>query len=166
MKKTAGFFLFIFLLISLAVSAQAKTKDFDAKGEVVDVDPLYGRITVAHGVIPGFAGDGKTEFFVESADLLKGLGRFDLVEFSVRDDKDGIQITSLKKTGHKEPAKNNLQIGQAVQDVLVATGETAKFVTSPIPPAHEVVSGVVGVTTDATGSVVEKAEVPTAKKEF
>ena len=57
-------------------------------------------------------------------------------------------------------------MGKAIQGVLVATGEAAKTMTAPVPPAHGVVSGAVGATTGATGAVIEDATLPETKQKF
>ncbi len=157
------FSLLLFMLLPLAV--QAKTNTFDGKGEVVSADPLYGRITIKHDAIKGFAGDEETEFVVSSNDLLKGLGRRDLVDFTIEDKNGDVQIIKIMKTGQAPPVDDRLPVGKVVQDALVATGEAAKTVTTPIEPAHELVSGTMGATTDVTGSVLKDAK-PEIKQKF
>jgi Cu/Ag efflux protein CusF len=151
------FFMIAAALSMLAVPALAKDGKYEGKGEVVTVDPVYGRVTLRHGAIKGFAGDGETEFFVSSPELLRGLGRRDLIDFTVVEEKGDARIEAIEKTGVAAP-EEKAGVGRVVQDVLVGTGEVAKTVTQPIAPAHEVVSGAVGATTDATGSVLREAD--------
>jgi Cu/Ag efflux protein CusF len=166
MKKTVFFLVSLFLLSSASgVFADSKKTEFKTGGEVVSVDPLYGRITLKHKAIQGFAGEGETEFFVSSNELLKGLSKRDLVDFTVIEKRGDTKVTEIKKTGTAPEADNRLLVGKAVQDVLVATGEVAKTVSSPIEPAHQVVSGTVGATTEMTGSVLNDAS-PEVKKKF
>ena len=160
-------FIFIFLLGSqVFLSAGEAHKHYEGSGEVLSVDPLYSRVTIKHGPIHGLAGDGDTEFFVTSVALLKNISKRDLVDFSVLEDRGNTLVDKITKTGVAPIKDDSLRVGQAVQDVLVATGEVAKVVTSPIAPAHEVVSGAVGATTGVTGVVLEDATLPSTKKEF
>jgi hypothetical protein len=130
------------------------------------VDPLYSRVTIAHKAIKGFSEKTQTEFVVASAGVLEGLSKRDLVEFTFVDRSGEALVGNIKKTGQAPPKDDKLKIGQAVQDVLEATGEVAKGVTTPIPPAHGVVSGAVGATTNVTGSVLENIEGPEVKQKF
>lgn len=158
--------LFCFGLSFLSL-AQAEPKIYKGEGEVLSVDPLYSRITIQHGAITDFAGDGETEFFVTDAKLLKEVSRRDLVEFTITEDKGEAFIDKIAVVGVAEKKVEGLEVGKAVQDVLVGTGEVAKAVTSPITPANEVVSGTVGATTEATGSVLDDATFPGGvKREF
>ena len=167
MKKNYTLFLLILLLFSACAFAQSqKIKHFDAKGEIMSVDPLYGRITIKHGPIKDFAGDAVTEFTVSAADILKGLATKDLVDFSVNDEKGDAQIEKITKTGVAAPAPGGIPIGAAARDVLLATGKTAEFVTSPIPPAQGLVQNTVGTITEGTGNAVEDVNVPEVKSKF
>lgn len=161
--------IFLFLVLSLSFSsvlyAASKPSHFESSGEVTSVDPLYSRITIKHPAIKGFSGDAETEFFVSSPDILKGISKDDLVNFSLVDEKGDTRIEKITKTGIAQPKEEGLPLGRAVQGVLVATGEAAKTVSSPIAPAHEVVSGTVGATTDTTESVLHDAT-PDVKKKF
>ena len=164
MKKIlflAGFLLFTG---SLVLAADGKIRHFDAKGEVTSVDPLYSRITIKHGAIKDFAADGDTEFVVASSDLFRGINNHDLVDFSVIEEKGEARLEKITKTGEAPLRDDRLPVGKAIQDVLVATGETAKTVTSPIAPAHEVVSGAVNATTDTTGQVLDDASTEVKQK--
>ena len=78
-------------------------------------------------------------------------------QFSIVDQNGDVRLSTITKTGVAEPEKEG-RMGQVVQDVLVGTGEVAKSITSPLPPAHEVVSGTVDATTGATGSLLSKAD--------
>lgn len=167
MKKILALSLPVFFvwnaLYALPSSADA-SKRYETKGEVTSVDPLYSRVTLQHDAIKGFAGAGETEFTVESADLLKKIARGDLVNFTLVDKKGDVRVSQLTKTGVAPPKDDRLKVGQAVQDVLVATGEVAKTVTTPIPPAHGVVSGTVDAATDTTGAVLKDATTEVKKK--
>ncbi len=166
--------LLVLLLLISALALQAspmfaadKIKRYQGTGEVMSVDPLYGQITIKHREIKGFvAGGNETLFFVNSKDLLKNIHKKDLVDFSIVEVKGDAQIDRLMKTGVAPDKKEGTSIGDAVQGVLTATGEAAKAVTSPIQPAHDVVSGTVGATTDTTGSVLDNATLPETKKKF
>jgi Cu/Ag efflux protein CusF len=169
MKKIPALGLFLFLAFTAALTASVfadsgSAKSYEARGEVVSADPLYSRVTIRHEAIKGFASAGDTEFFVESADLLKNIGRGDLVRFSFQDKKGDVRIDQLTKTGVASPKDDRLKVGQAVQDVLVATGEVAKTVTAPIPPAHGLVSGTVDATTDTTDAVLKDATTEVKQK--
>lgn len=154
--------LFVAVFLSQSVSFAA-VKRIEAKGEVTSVDPVYSSVTIKHGAIKGFAGDGSTDFAVVSADLLKPIHKSDLVDFTLLEDKGDARIEKIVRTGQAVPEKE-AGVGKVVQDVLVGTGEIAKGITSPIEPAHQVVSGAVGVTTDATGSLLENADTQVKKK--
>ena len=155
----------IFVFTPSVVWAAPKEAAYQGSGEVTSVDPLYSRITIKHGAIKNFVAESETEFFAESSDLLKDIHKRDLVDFKVMDRSGDTRLTQIKKTGEAPIKDETLPIGRAVQDVLVATGEAAKTVSSPIAPAHEVVSGTVGATTGATDSVLHDAN-PEVKKNF
>lgn len=158
MRKTLWLALLLLPLGAFTADVHAKTQTFDAKGEVVSADPLYGRVSIQHGAIKGFAGNEETEFVVKSKDLLNGLSKRDLVDFTIEENNGDAQIIRISKTGTAPPTDDRLPIGKIAQDVLVATGEVAKTVTMPIDPAHQVVSSTVGATTDVTGSVLKDAK--------
>ena len=164
MKRTS-LILLLFLFTAGLVYAGQKLTRFETKGEVTSVDPLYSRITIKHTAIKGYSGDGEAEFFVSSPDLLKGISKGDLVTFSIADEKGDTWIDKISKTGVAAVKDEPTPLGRAVQEVLVTTGEVAKTVSSPIAPAHEVVSGAVGATTQATDSVLHDAT-PEVKKKF
>ena len=159
MKKSHLFCVFSVLCVTMisSVAAFAESKHFEGKGEVTSVDPLYSRVTIKHDAIKGFAGDTETEFFVSSATLLNNLGNRDLVEFSITDNNGDVQINKISKVGVAVKEEEST-LGKVAQDVLMGTGEVAKGVTQPLQPVHDVVSGAVGATTDATGSVLEGAD--------
>ena len=166
MKKIAliGFFVFL-LLLSFNVNVEARNTQFEGKGEVMSVDPMLSRITIKHQAIKDFSGEAETDFFVSSGNLLKGISKRDWVEFTILESHGDTRVTKITKTGEAAEPDDRLLVGKAVQDVLVATGEAAKTVVSPIEPAHEVVSGTVGATTDVTGAVLKDAT-PEVKKKF
>ena len=82
MKKILLAFVIFFLSVS-SLHAQQKLTEFQSKGDVMSVDPMYGRITIKHGAIKGFSGDTETEFFVNSSGLLQNITKGDLVEFTI-----------------------------------------------------------------------------------
>ena len=154
MRKIVSIFIlgFIFQLATVD-GLPATPKQFKGNGEVTSVDPFYGRITIKHGAIKDFSGDGETEFIVSVGSLLKEINKRDLVDFTIQDDRGDVRLVEIKKTG-VAPIEENPKLGKVVQDVLVGTGEVVKGVTDPLPPAHEVVSGAVGATTSVTGAVL------------
>ena len=164
MKKILYFSLFLALLSPTLFAANIP-KELSGSGEVLSVDPVYDRITIKHGPVKGLASYGETEFFVSSKDILKGVSTGDLIDFTLTDDKGDTRVSAISRTGHAPEKDDRLPVGQAVQDVLEATGEVAKTVTSPIAPAHEVMSGAVGATTDTTGAVLKDAK-PEVKEKF
>ena len=167
MKKFRAILLLSFLLIpSSPLSAAQKSGVFEGSGEVVTVDPAYSRITIKHGAIKDFSADGQTEFFVESQDLLKGISTLDLVDFTIRDEKGDARIEKIIKTGVAVHEEGGLRVGEAVNDVIRATGETARFVTSPIPPASDAVGGAFEATAGSTGNAVKDARGPKVKQNF
>ena len=169
MKKSLALLLFISALAlqPSPVSAANEIKRYQGTGEVLNVDPLYGQITIKHGEIKGFvAGGNETLFFVVSKELLKNIHTKDLVDFSIVEVKGDAQIDRLMKIGVAPDKKEGLQVGDAVQGVLAATGEAAKAVTSPIQPAHEVTSATTDATTNTTGAVLDNATFPETKKKF
>ena len=163
--KKISIFLMLILLSSGVSYAASHASRFESSGEVVSVDPLYNRITIKHPAIKGFSGDEATEFFAKTPAILKGISKNDLVDFTIVDEKGDTLIDKITRTGVAAPVDETLPLGRAIQDTLVATGEAAKTVTSPIMPAHDVVSGTVGATTDATDSVLHDAN-PDVKKKF
>lgn len=166
MKKLTPFISLTALLLTVyAFSADETLKKFTGSGEVTSVDPVYSRVTIQHKPIQGFVGGDETEFFVASQDLLKGINRYDLVDFSFEDKRGDVQITEITKTGVAAPKDDSIPLGRAVQGALVSTGEAAKTVTSPIPGVNEVVSGAFGATTDTTEPVLHDAN-PEVKQSF
>ena len=159
MKKVVLFSIPALICASLILTpnAFAEAKHFEGKGEVTSVDPLYSRISIKHGAIKGFAGDSTTDFPVASTKLIENLSNRDLVEFSLTDNRGDVQIDKITKVGVAEKVEES-SLGKIAQDVLVGTGEVAKGVTQPIQPVHEVVSGAVGATTGATGTVLEGSD--------
>ena len=167
MKKIVLFLMIIFVgFASTALFAAEKVKRFEGRGEVTSADPLYGQVTIKHGLIKGFVGGDETEFFLASPGLLKGINKRDLVDFTIVEINGDARIEKITKTGEAPPKEENHELGKAVQGILVATGEAAKTVTSPIAPAHEVVSSSVGATTETTGAVLDNATLPETKKKF
>jgi Cu/Ag efflux protein CusF len=168
MKKTALFILLSTLLTASFVYAAdpVKSRTLNASGEVTSVDPLYGRVTIHHGAVEGFSGDTETEFVVSSPELLKGLSKRDLIDFTIEEKKGESLVTRITKTGQAPPKEEKAELGKAVQGALVSTGEAMKTVASPLPPAHEVVSGAVGATTTVTGAVVEPIDDTKMKQDF
>ena len=159
--KTALCFLATAGLLVTNVAAQDKR--FEAQGEVTSVDPAVSRVTIQHKAIKGFSGDAETEFTVSDPALLAKIEKRDLVNFTVVDKRGDTRIEKIEKTG-QAPPEEEMTMGQVVQHVLVGTGEIAKGVTAPIPPAHEVMSGAVGATTDATGSVLDNVDTKVKNK--
>ena len=88
------------------------------------------------------------------------------MDFSLVDAQGDAQIDKITKTGVAPPKKNESEVGNAVQGIITATGEGVKTVTSPIEPAHEVVSGTMGATTHTTGALLDDATLPETKKQF
>jgi Cu/Ag efflux protein CusF len=165
MKKVLLFSVISFLsLCSVSLAADAKIREYQAKGEVVTVDPVYAQVTIAHGAIKDFSGADETVFSVSDRTLLKGLSRGDLVEFHITDTRGDAQIDRLLKTGTAPPKDNSFPVGRAVQDVLEGTGEVVKGVTTPITPVHEVTSGVIDATTGTTGSALNDASTESKTK--
>ena len=151
------FFVFFSLGLLLTTSfLYAQTRRIEANGEVTSVDPFYSSVTLKHGAIKNFAGDGETAFAVDST-LLKNINVRDLVDFTIVDEKGDVRLEKITKTGVAEPEKE-AKMGQVLQEVLVGTGEVAKGITTPIEPAHQVVSGTVDATTGATGSLLSDAD--------
>ena len=149
-------FLFSFLLFQ-TLPAQAEVKRYQGVGEVVTVDPAYGRITINHNAIKGFSADEETDFSVTSPDLLRGLSRRDLVEFTIIEDKGDARVDGIKKYAVAPEKDDRLPIGKAVQGALESTAGAAKSVTTPIPAVHDVVGGTTDATTNATGAVLDDA---------
>ena len=167
MKKTLLLLMVAFIgFANTVLFAAQNVKRFEGHGEVTSADPLYARVTIRHGLIKGFIGGEETEFFLASPDLLKGINKRDLVDFTIIEINGDARIEKIIKTGQAPPKEENKAVSKAVQDILVATGEAAKTVTSPITPAYEVVSGGVGATTDTTGAVLDNADLPETKKKF
>ncbi len=148
---------FLIFVLFLSSNSEAAVKHFEGSGEVTSVDPVYSSVSIKHGAIKNFAGDGETAFTVASADLLKKINRRDLVDFTITEDRGDARIEKITRTGQAPPEEGS-KMGKVVQDVLVGTGEIAKGIASPLPPAHEAVSGVVGATTSATGSALNEAD--------
>ncbi len=166
MRKEAFFFtLTALFLTSYAFSGDSAPKQFEGSGEVVSSDPVYSRVTLKHKPIEGFVGGDETEFVVASPKLLKEINRHDLVEFTIEDKKGDVRITKITKTGVATPKRDSLPLGEAVQDVLVKTGQAASTVTAPIPGVGQVVSGAAGATTDTTEPILEQAK-PEVKTRF
>lgn len=156
MKKILNVYLVVFSLF-LNFSAFAETKEVLGKGEVVSSDPLYNRITIKHDVIKDLGAAGENEYNA-SAEIIRNLSRRDLVDFTANVDSAGtVEITKIEKTGEAPEEPSGLPVGKAVQGALEATAGAAQAVTSPLPPAHEVVSATTDATTNATGAVLDDA---------
>ena len=167
MKKTVLLLIITFAgFTSAALFAAENVKRFEGRGEVTSADPLYGRVTIKHGLIKGFVGGEETEFFLASPGLLKGINKRDLVDFTVAETNGDTRLEKITKTGEAPPKEENQAVNNAVRDILTATGEAAKTVASPIAPAHEVVSGGVDATTGTTDAVLDNATLPETKKKF
>src|SRR3990167_3743664 len=162
MKRISLFLLLSALLVS---PVHAKTRTFQGSGEVLSADPAFQRVIIKHGPIKDFSPAGETEFRVEDPDLLKEVSAGSLADFTIVEQDGGARIEKIVKTGTAPPKDKCLKVGQAIQDVLVATGKTAEFVTSPIPPAQETVGGAFDATTGVTGELLTDKEVP-ARQEF
>ncbi len=159
MKKVyAILVLFSLVFVSSAFCAAQKEKSIEASGEVTSVDPMYSRVSIKHAAIKGFAGDGETEFVVASSDMLKNVSRRDLVNFVIVDKSGEVTIENIKRTGQASIVEEKTPLGTAVRDVLSATGDVARTVTTPITPVHDVVSGTMGATEDTTNSVLNESE--------
>jgi hypothetical protein len=160
MKKVYALGVLALLFLGVwAFSAQHELERIEADGEVMEVDPLHSVILIEYKGVD-------TQFDVVSKDLLKDLSKRDLVHFTFAQDKNRQVIEKIVKTGEAPPKEEKLEIGKAVQDVIVGAGETAKFVTSPVPPVQEAIGGAVGATTDTTGAVLEDVSAPEAKTKF
>ena len=157
MRKSLFYFLFLSFFIPLPSHA-ADSKTFHGSGEVVTVDPLYSRITIDSGTIKGFSGGGKTEFVVDSQELLKGLSARDQVEFEILESNGEAKINKMTKTGTAPEKDPSTPLGKAVQEVLTGTGQAVKAVTTPITPVGAAVGEVVGSTTEATGNLLSEAK--------
>jgi len=165
MKKTYVLVaLLSFFIVSAALAVEPATRHYSSSGEVTSVDPVYSRITIRHGAIPNFTGDLENEF-VASRDLLKIITKGDLVNFEFTDKGGNVEIEKIVRTGQAVPKDDGLHVGQAVQDVLVGTGEVVKGVTQPITPVHDATSSTMNATTGATGSVLNDAN-PDVKRKF
>ncbi len=159
MKKTT-FAAFFFLLLNVSLChAKDSVRHFDGYGEVITVDPVYSQITIQHRAIKGLTGDGATEFYVSSPDLLKGIEKHDLVEFDLTETKGDLKIEKIEKTGEALPQESGIPLGQAVQDTLQGTGQVLKTVTSPLPAVSDAVGGAVDSTADAADPRIKDGEV-------
>ncbi len=166
MKKIVSFFFLALVVSTLAWAKDTTKRQFQGSGEVLEVEPLYSRVQIKHGPIPGLQGGVDNLFFVDSPELLKSIQKRDLVEFTVIEEKGDARLVAIKKTGEAPPKEENTEFGKAVQGVLTTTAGVAKAVTSPLPPANEVASGALDATTDATGSVLDEAQGPEVKTKF
>ena len=164
-KRTALISLTALFLTAYAFSSNESTKQYEGSGEVVSSDPVYSRVTIQHKSIKGFVGGDETEFVTATPGLLKGINRYDLVDFSFEDNRGNVEITKITKTGVAAPKEDSLPLGEAVQGVLTTTGEVAKAATAPIPAVGEAVSGAVGSSGDAPRPVAGESG-PEVKRSF
>lgn len=156
MKKMVVPAVLFFLSVATVALSADKSRRFDGSGEVITVDPLYSRITIEHGSIKDFSGDGKSEFFVTKPELLKGVATRDLVKFSLVDEKGDVRIDKIEKTGvAPEREDDTITINKAARAVIGATGEVARGVTQPIPPAHEAMKGATDATENVSDALLE-----------
>lgn len=148
--------LFLLFVATVALSAE-KARRFEGAGEVLSVDPLYSRITIEHGAIKDFSGDGKSEFFVTEPSLLKDVSKRDLVSFSLVDEKGDVRIDKIERTGVAEPrGDGTIKINDAARAVIGATGEVARTVTQPIAPVHEGVRSATGAAEEVSNTALEE----------
>lgn len=155
MNLKALLFLPLFILVNASALYAAATASHGS-GEVTDVDSIAGRVTLKE----------QGEFSVTDSSLLKNINRRDLVDYALEDDKRDARINKITKTGEAPVEDDGLPIGKAMQDVLNATGETAKFVTSPITPVHDTAGEAVNSVTGGTGEMVSEAKGPRTKQNF
>src|SRR3989338_8433949 len=99
MKKVLLMMVGMASIFLVSVVATAKTATYTGKGEVTAVDSPYGRITIKHGAIKGYSGDGETEFPVTDAGILKGIERRDLIDFELMDTNGDVRVPKITKTG-------------------------------------------------------------------
>lgn len=163
MIKKLGFIFFALGFASAVWAAPTGQRTYEASGEVVNVSPVQSRITIKHGVIPGFSGSGETEFNVSSKELLRHISGQDLVNFTIVDDGGNASVTRIERTG--VAVKEDKPLGQAIQETLEGAGQAVTNVAGVVPPAGEVVGAATGATTQATGSVLNNAD-PEVKQTF
>ena len=150
MKKAVFFILSLLLIPVVSIAADNKTREFSASGQIETLDPVYSQVTIRHGAIKGFGGDSQTQFYVSSPDLLKGLSRYDLVDFHFIDTKGDVRIDKITKTGEAAPDQAGVPVGDALGQTLQGAGQIVQAVTSPIAPVSEAVGGAVDSTSDST----------------
>ncbi len=155
-------------LFSLFISflCYAAVKNYDGEGEVLSVDPALRRVTLKHGVIQGYSGEGETEFTANDDKMLQGVSKRDFVHFTLRDENGNLELDQIVTLGEVEPESSGIQVGRAVRDVVTATGEAAKFVTSPIEPVHGAVESAMGATQEVTAATIDDATLPDTTRKF
>lgn len=158
MKKVSLFLalFLVFFMLHQTLAFSAGSKHSKASGEVTDVDSISGRVTLKdHG-----------EYFVADAALLKNINRNDLVDVDIVEENGEARIHRIEKTGEAPHEEESLPVGKAVQGVLQATGQTAKFITSPIAPVHDTAGEAAGAVTESAGDMVKDAKGPEVKQKF
>ena len=160
MRKIQVAVIFLFVLFATVSSGYTASRDgeFSGSGAVISVDPVYARVTITHPAIKGLSGDGTTEFFATSADVLRNVETGDTVDFKITQKRGEALVTSIARTGRVEEVDDVPAINRAFQGALETTGEVAKTITQPIPPAHGVVSAAAGATTDTTGALIDESK--------
>lgn len=157
---------FIYLALGFASVVWASPihdRSIEATGEVLSVSPVYSRITIKHGLIPGYSESGETEFQAEPKEILSKISGGDLVQFTITETKGNSVITKIERTG--VAVKEERHLGQALQKTLEGAGDAATALVSPIAPAGEVVGAATTATTEATSSVLNQAN-PEVKQSF
>ena len=158
MKKHFALFLIFSLLFLPQSHASDGLKKFHGEGEVLSVDPVYSRVTIAHAPIKGLPGDSSNEFVVKSSGLLKKISPSDLVRFEIEEGVGGAEIVKLEKTGQALPKEDRMPLGQAAQQVLEGAGTVVKTVAAPIAPIGAVANATADATTNTTGSVLKDTD--------
>jgi protein SCO1/2 len=110
--------------VATLISACARERQYELRGQVLAVDPARLEITIKHDDIKGFMPGMTMPFKVSSPELLEGKTPGDLVRATlVVNDAQGV-LTAIERTGHaelteappKRPLAEMLRAGDQVPD--------------------------------------------------
>lgn len=123
-----------------ACSRTGPTKEYQLKGQILDIKPERREVLVKHEDIPGFMPAMTMPYTVEDATLLAGKEAGDLITATLVVGETDAHLSAINKTGHEPVAQTAgpaltasqmLRPGDAVPDTkLIDENNTARPLTS------------------------------------
>src|ERR1044071_4551814 len=115
-------------VVAIALTACSRTppsKEYQLKGQILDVKPETREVLVKHEDIPGFMPAMTMPYTVSDAAILKDRAAGDLITATLRVAPDGAYLTAIKKTGSAPlPPDARTSIPAATNVHLLQAGDT------------------------------------------